>query len=149
MRFIAKYKKEIIGGLIAIVAFEYFLHPIFHYAGPFFFRIAESVSTSAVDRLFAQAALGTWPNPRLEWLQLFVGFIVGLTAAIIIDVVRGDSGEAHHTPTNTSLPEKADHNMITVSPPPQVSRRWKVAIVVLVAIVDVILVLFLWSDLFQ
>ena len=36
MRFVAKYKKEIIGGLIAIVAFEYFLRPIFHYVGPFF-----------------------------------------------------------------------------------------------------------------
>ena len=149
MRFVAKYKKEIIGGLIAIVAFEYFLRPIFHYAGPFFFRIAESVSNSAVDRLFAQAALGTGPNPGFDWLQILSGFIVSVTAVITIDLVRGDSGEAHHTPTNTSLPEKADDTMLTVTPPPQVSRQWKVAIVVLFAIVDVILVLILWSDLFQ
>ena len=149
MRFIAKYKKEIIGGLIAIAAFEYFLSPIFHYAAPFCFRIANSVSHSAVDRLFAQAALGTGPNPGLQWLQIFGGFIVGLTVGITIALVRGDSGEAPYTPTNTSLPEKADRTMPTVAPPPQLRRRWKVAIGVLVAIVDLIFVLMLWSDLFQ
>jgi hypothetical protein len=146
MSFVAKYKKEIIGGLIAIVAFEYFLHPIFHYSGPFFFRIAESVSSSAVDRLFAQAALGTGPNPALDWLQIFAGFIVAVTAFIAIDLVRGD---AHQTPTNTSLTETADDTMPRVTPPPQVSTRWKVAFVVFVAILDVALFLMLWSVLFQ
>ena len=149
MSFVAKYKKEIIGGLIAIVAFEYFLHPIFHYSGPFFFRIAESVSNSAVDRLFAQAALGTGPNPALDWLQIFSGFVVGLTAVMIIVLVRGDAGDAHQTPTNTSLPEEAGDTMPMVTPPPQVSTRWKVGFVVFVAILDVTLFLMLWSNLFQ
>jgi hypothetical protein len=129
MSFVAKYKKEIIGGLIAIVAFEYFLHPIFHYSGPFFFRIAESVSDSAVDRLFAQAALGTGPNPALDWLQIFAGFIVGLTAVITIVLVRDDAGDAHQTPTNTSLPDTADDTLPTVTPRRRLAGdgRWRLS----------------------
>lgn len=79
-----EWKIAIIGGIIASAVFLYLLDPILKFASFVFFTVGKNVFRAYTDRLFAQAALLTGPDPGLF---LFVGSVVTFSVTMSIVVL--------------------------------------------------------------